>query len=123
MQPDLEAPLAFATSSETHSSVEIRVNFGVFAGRDATSAELDELARALVREVGEVSIVSEQRHEVSEASEAAVHQVRVAIDPEGLPDRPSDELEGAVIRTAEEWARACVAERPSELTELPELGT
>ncbi|MDQ4095691.1 MAG: hypothetical protein M3174_05765, partial [Actinomycetota bacterium] len=57
-------PIAFATSPD-RPALEIRVNFGVFAGRDATPAELDELARALLAEVGEVSIVAEQRHEVT----------------------------------------------------------
>ena len=112
------SPIAFATRSAERAGVEVLVNFGIFAGREATPAELDDLAHALLREVGAVTIVSEQRHEVSEASEAAVHQVRVAVDPGGVPDRPPEELEWHVIRTAEEWARACVADRPSELSEL-----
>src|SRR5687767_3882981 len=96
MDSGLEPPLAFATAGEPHS-VEIRVNFGVFAGREATPAELDDLAHALIREVGEISIVSEQRHEVSDAVEASVHQVRVELDDARLPV-DADEREALVDR-------------------------
>ena len=64
----VENVIAFATEQEP-AGLEIRVNFGVFAGRDATSAELEELGKLLVPEAGEVSIVGEQRHEISEDAE------------------------------------------------------
>jgi hypothetical protein len=38
--------------------LELQINFGIFAGRDATSAELEDLAKLLVPQVGEVSLVS-----------------------------------------------------------------
>jgi hypothetical protein len=119
MDTEFEAPLAFAAAGEPHST-EIRVNFGVFAGREATAAELDDLAHALIREVGEISIVSEQRHEVSEDVEASVHQVRVELDDARLP-ADADEREALVDRlvaAADAWARACIAERAVEVTEL-----
>lgn len=114
-----EAPLAFAAPGEPHL-VEIRVNFGVFAGREATPAELDDLAHALIREVGEVSIVSEQRHEVSQDVEASVHQVRVELADGQLPSDPAerDAFVGRLVEAAEEWARACIAERAVEVSEL-----
>ena len=58
----LEPAIAFVSEISEPPGLEIRVNFGVFAGREATPAEVDELAKALVPEVGEVSIVAEQRH-------------------------------------------------------------
>ncbi len=74
----VENVIAFATEQEP-TGLEIRVNFGVFAGRDATSAELEELGKLLVPEAGEVSIVGEQRHEISEDAEVVLHQVRISL--------------------------------------------
>ena len=111
-------PIAFATRTEP-PGLEIRVNFGIFAGREATPAELEELGHELVPDVGEVSVVSEQRHEGSEESEAALHQVRIEIAGDRLPaDRAElDELELRLLATAERWASTCVADRHAELTE------
>ena len=41
----------------THNegSPELRINFGVFAGRSATPAEIDALARVLLPELGDVT--------------------------------------------------------------------
>jgi hypothetical protein len=64
----VENVIAFVKEQEP-AGLEIRVNFGIFAGRDATAAELDELGKLLVPEAGEVSIVGEQRHEISEEAE------------------------------------------------------
>ena len=40
---------------------DIRVNFGMFAGRDATQAEIDDLAHTLLAEFETITIVAEQR--------------------------------------------------------------
>ena len=66
-----DAELAFL-SEPTESPLEIRINFGIFAGRQATPAEIDDLARALLPVLDEVTIVSEQRHEITQASEVSV---------------------------------------------------
>jgi len=52
----VENAIAFAVDQEP-AGLELRINFGVFAGRDATSAELEELGKLLVSEAGEISIV------------------------------------------------------------------
>ena len=69
---DLNRVLAFAVEPSP-PPCEVRVNFGVFAGRKVTSAEIDDLARALVPEFGRVVIVAEERHEVSTQTEMSVH--------------------------------------------------
>ena len=84
----VENVIAFATEQEP-AGLEIRVNFGVFAGRDATAAELEELGKLLVPEAGEVSIVGEQRHEIAEEAEVVLHQVRVSVSPEIVPTIPA----------------------------------
>lgn len=116
----LDAPLSLATTDPDRPGLEIRVNFGIFAGRGATQAEIDDLGAELIPEVGEVSIVAEERHELSQDSEAALHQVRIEIDADRLPP-PGDKREALLrrlVEVSERWARACIAERHVEVTEL-----
>ena len=105
--------VAFARSADPSQGVEVRVNFGLFAGREATSAEIDELARRLLHEVDRVSIVSEQHYEVSEQVEASVHQVTISLPPEQVPREivGAARLEGKLVAIADAWASACIAER------------
>jgi hypothetical protein len=110
MQTD-SLPIAFVVEDPDHPSVEIRVNFGIFAGRDATPAEIDDLAKRLLFEVEEIEIVSEQIYEVAAGSEAQLHQVRICVsDPLADSSR--------LVATAEQWAHACIDQRHAELTEL-----
>jgi hypothetical protein len=115
----IEQTIAFPTETEP-AGLELRINFGMFAGRDATPAELEELAKLLVPQVGEVSLVAEQRHEIADGTEVVVHQVRVEIPADRLPshDDERQELEDKLVATSEFWTRACVAERHAEITEL-----
>jgi hypothetical protein len=108
-----EPTMAFAVRGHDLPAIEIRVNFGMFAGRDATSAEIERLAAYLLDEVGEVSIISEVRHEIDAQVEASVHQVRIEVAADRVPgEGPArEELEGRILERAEYWARLCVAER------------
>jgi hypothetical protein len=106
--------MAFVVEKHERPSIEVVVNFGVFAGRDATPAELDRLAEWLLDEVGEVSIISEERHEIDESVEASVHQVRIQVASDGQ-DR--DELAQRILERAEYWAHLCVAERHAEIAD------
>jgi hypothetical protein len=116
----VEPELAFCVREVEPPGVEVRVNFGVFAGRAATPAEIDELARALVPKVGEVTIVAEERHEIAEHSEASLNLVRVEVDPERLPedDHDLDQLCGRLVEAAEHWAQGCIAERRVDIGDL-----
>jgi len=116
----VEPELAFCVREVEPPGVEVRVNFGVFAGRAATPAEIDELAKALVPKVGEVTIVAEERHEIAEHSEASLNLVRVEVDPEQLPDgeHELDELCGRLVEAAERWAQGCIAERHVDVADL-----
>jgi hypothetical protein len=108
-----EPQLAFCVREVEPPAMEVRVNFGVFGGRRATPAEIDELAAALLPKVGEVSIVAEERHEIGEDAEASLNQVRIEIAPEHLPDdeHELDMLCGRLVEAAETWARTCIAQR------------
>jgi hypothetical protein len=101
---DVMTELVFTTDQD------IRVNFGVFAGRNATQAEIDDLARALRDEADTFAIVAEERHEFGGDVEAAVRQIVIEI-PEGDDER--------ILAIAERWAKDCIHAR----TELGELGS
>jgi hypothetical protein len=88
---------------------DIRVNFGMFAGREATQAEIDDLAHDLLDEVEAITIVAEQRTMADRDTEVSVHQIRIELEAEADPQRP--------LLIAERWAEACVAERHAEITE------
>lgn len=111
--------IAFRDREWEPPGLAIRVNFGVFAGRDATAAEIDELAAALLPAVHDVSIVSEQRHEIGEDVEAALHQVLIEVSDDNLPpdEQARDRLADRLVQAAERWAEACIAERHAEVTE------
>ncbi len=95
--------LVFATDRD------VRVNFGVFAGRNATRAEIEELARALHGEAEAFAIVAEERHEFGGDVETAVRQIVIEIP----------EKRERVLEIAERWARDCICSR----SDLGELGT
>ena len=115
----VENVIAFVKEQEP-TGLEIRINFGIFAGRDATSAELEELGKLLVPGAGEVSIVGEQRHEISEDAEVVLHQVRVSVSPENVPNDPAERKAfcETLVTLAEIWARQCINERSTEIADL-----
>jgi hypothetical protein len=116
----MEPALAFRNVEFAAPGLDIRVNFGVFAGRQATPAEIDELADALLVDVRDVSIVAEERHEIGDGTEASVHQVRIEVADEDLPwagtDR--DAIADRLVDAAARWAEACIADRHAEVSEL-----
>lgn len=115
----VENAIAFAVDQEP-AGLELRINFGVFAGRDATSAELEELGKLLVSEAGEISIVGEERHELSEDAEVVLRQVRVSVAPDNVPDERAEQRKFCerLVTLAEIWARQCISERHAELTDI-----
>ena len=110
-----EPKLAFCVSRPAPPALEVRVNFGVFAGRQATPAEIDELARWLLDEIPAVTIVAEERHELDATLETSVHIIRIEIADGQLPTNDLDRrrLERTLVERAEHWARTCIAARPA----------
>jgi hypothetical protein len=105
--------IAFPVQHHEPPGIEVRVNFGMYAGRGSTPAEIDRLAEWLLDEVGEVSIIAEERHEIDANVEASVHQVRIEVAPENVPAESvaRDRIEHRILERAEHWARACIADR------------
>ena len=107
-----EPALAFRDAEYVRPTLVVRVNFGVYAGRNATQAEIDDLARALNDVVDSLAIVAEERHEFGGSVEAMLLQIVIEIE--------SDVDAEEVIARAESWARDCIASR-SDLGELSEI--
>jgi len=114
----VDPPIAFVTHSHEEPAVEVRINFGMFAGREATPAEIDDLAAVLLAAAPQVSIISEQRHEISRDVEASLHQVRVELAHDAVStDREAlSALEESLVVAAEEWARTCAETRHADVT-------
>jgi hypothetical protein len=84
---------------------ELVVNFGLFAGRHATEAEIYRLGETLLEELESVEIVAEQRFEFDADVEATVHQVRVLLPLVAGGREPE------LGRLVEAWARDAIGER------------
>jgi hypothetical protein len=109
----MERALVFCVQDRVAPTVEVRVNFGVFAGRNATQAEIDDLARVVRGEVETFAIVAEERHEFGGDREAAVRQVVI----EARDAR--DDLRERLVEIAETWAQGCIHAR----ADLGDLGS
>jgi hypothetical protein len=117
------SPLAFRADPEPAPDVEVRVNFGMFAGREATRAEVDDLARELLGVVSRVTVEAVRRHELDRDGEALVHQVRVeAVEADahaaGGDRRP---LADRLLEVVDGWARRSIEQRHAETAEVEAL--
>src|SRR6266568_1962536 len=111
MNPLLGEPaISLNVREHEEPGIEVRVNFGVFAGRHATPAEIDELALALRDLLPWFAIVSEERHEFEDSVEASVHQVVVEVPRELGGEEPELTAEQIVL-AANGWALECIAVR------------
>jgi hypothetical protein len=102
--------LAFCVTEHEAPALEVRVNFGVFAGRQATPAEIDDLARSLHDIVDSFEIVAEERHEFGGEVEAMLRQIVIKVAEAYVGD-DVDLLCDRVLARAEAWANACIASR------------
>jgi hypothetical protein len=114
----VDPAIAFRVPSHEGPALEVRVNFGVYAGRNATAAEIDDLARLLRTEVPAFTVIAEARHEFGGDVETSLHQVVLEVDRRNADDL-SDETCERIVDIANRWATACIASR-SELGELSE---
>ena len=111
MTPLIDEPaISLLVREHEEPGIEIRVNFGLFAGRHATPAEIDELASALSDLMPEFAIIAEERHEFGGDVEAALHQVVVEVPRERAGDEP-DFLAGQIVHATNGWALDCIASR------------
>jgi hypothetical protein len=118
MHTSMEPALAFRVSAHEGPALEVRVNFGVYAGRNASAAEIDDLARSLRDEISRFAVTAEERHEFGDDSETSLHQVVIEVDSDDVATL-SDGAADRIVAIANRWAAACIAAR-SELGELRE---
>jgi hypothetical protein len=78
------------------------VNFGVFAGREATQAEIERLGATLVAEGESFAVVAERRYRFGPEGGASLMQVRV---------EPVNGDAESLLGPVEAWASECIAER------------
>src|SRR5579862_509436 len=111
MSPLFDEPaISIRVREHDDPGIQVRVNFGLFAGRHATPAEIDELALALREYVPAVAIVAEDRLEFGSSAEAAVHRVVVEVPREHAGSQP-DVLAEQIVLAANGWALDCIASR------------
>src|SRR5213082_552067 len=92
MSPLVDEPaISLLVREHEEPGIEVRVNFGVFAGRHATPAEIDELALALRDLLPSFAIVSEV--------------------PQGLGGEEPELLAEHIVLEANGWALECIAAR------------
>jgi hypothetical protein len=117
---EIQVPIAFASRAAEPPQLEIRINFGIFAGREATPAELDDLGHSAIAEIGHVTLVSEHRHELGGQTETSLHQVRMDVPSDLLPadQAEAERLRDRLVKLAEQWARSCIETRHAEVIEL-----
>jgi len=111
MSPRFDEPaISLFVREHEETGIEVRVNFGLFAGRHVTPAEIDELATALSELLPEFSIVAEERHEFGGDVEASVHQVVIEVAQEHDAGAP-DVFGERIVLAANGWALDCIASR------------
>lgn len=108
-----DLPLAFVAQEHDPPALEVRINFGVATGRAATPAEVDRLAALLLDEVGDVSIICEERHEIGHGHEASVQMVRVE-----LPTHLDETVTERIVDRCNHWARLCASDRNLDTAEI-----
>jgi hypothetical protein len=111
---EIEPAVALRVRELEEPAIEVRVNFGVFAGRTVTPAEIDDLATRVSELVPAFAIVAEERHEFGGAVEASVHQVVVDI-PREHAGPEADVLAERIVLAANGWALECIESRHAEL--------
>jgi len=105
-----EPAISLFVREHEEPGIEVRVNFGLFAGRHVTPAEIDELAASLQELVPEFAILSEERHEFGGDVEVSVHQVVIDVAHEhdaGVPEVLGEQI----VLAANGWALDCIASR------------
>jgi hypothetical protein len=113
----MEPTIAFRVREHDEPACEIRINFGVFAGRSATPAEIDDLATEIRDLADSFAIVAEDRHEFGASVEASLHQVVIEVEREFVGGRP-EELCARLVAVADDWAQACIAARHVDLADI-----
>src|SRR5258708_1023960 len=72
------------------AALQFLVNFGVLTGREATRLDITRLSDVLLRYLPAVTVLSEHRLEVGSSARADLHEVRIEVGQDALPDAETD---------------------------------
>jgi hypothetical protein len=103
------------------SPLQLSVNFGLFAGRDASHDDIDKLGEALLGLVSGVTLFAGRRYEFSHGTaEVAAYEVEIRFPNYILPTDSTehDALVRNLLETATVWAHECAATPPAEGEDL-----
>jgi hypothetical protein len=112
-------PVAAYVSQE--SPLELTVNLGIFAGREAFRDDVDRLGEALLALVSGVTLFAGRRYEFAPgAAEVAAYEVEIRFPTFILPTEPAEHeaLVDKLLETVGLWARDCAASPPAEGEDL-----
>jgi hypothetical protein len=112
-------PVAAYVSQE--SPLELTVNFGIFAGREAFRDDVDRLGEALLALVSGVTLFAGRRYEFAPgAAEVAAYEVEIRFPTFILPTETAEHeaLVDKLLETVGLWARDCAASPPAEGEDL-----
>ena len=112
-------PIAAYVSQE--SPLELTVNFGIFAGREAFRDDVDRLGEALLALVSGVTLFAGRRYEFAPgAAEVTAYEVEIRFPSSIVPAEAAKQeaLVDQLVETASLWARDCAARPPAEGEDL-----
>jgi hypothetical protein len=121
----VDAPAAFVLEPVEPLPLQIRVNFGIFTGRDATRPELERLASRVLERTGSTSVIAQQRYVSSPEQTACLHEVLIEVPPDGI-ERSGFELETLeelLLADARTWLEECVEHPDGPMSLAERLGT
>jgi len=120
MSTPLESGLVHVAGPAEAPGIEICVPFGAVTGRTVMLAEIDRLAAWLLDEVGAVTVVAEDLHQIGRRAEASVHQVRIDVSEADVPAAPAErhELEQRLLERVDYWMRRCFDDRHADLVDF-----
>jgi hypothetical protein len=107
-------PTAAYVSQE--SPLELKANFGMFAGREASRDDVDRLGKALLALVPGVTLFAGRRYEFAhEVAEVASYEVGISFPPFVLATEPAEHevLVARLLETVSLWARDCAETAPA----------
>ena len=108
-EPQPEPVITWVT--RPRAALEFTVNFGIFVGRHVAPRDLERLADALREVVEAASIAAEDRLEIGTRSGGAIHQVRVELETDALPDDEADveKVRHRIAEVLNRWLMSCVS--------------
>ena len=99
------------------SPLQLTVNFGIVAGRDASRADIDRLGEMLLALVSGVTLFAGHRYEFAQgAAELVANEVTIQFPPYILPTEEAElePLVDTLLETLRRWALDCAATPPAE---------